>query len=55
VAELLTGGGSRSNSSATRVGVVREKLGKLPGAKVELMRVLAVAGMRRSGGPTVEQ
>jgi hypothetical protein len=34
---------------------VREELGKLPGAEVELMRGLAGAGVQRSGRSTVEQ
>jgi hypothetical protein len=43
------------NSGATRVGVMREELGKLPGAEVELMRGLGGAGVRRSGRSTAEQ
>jgi hypothetical protein len=45
----------RWNSGATRVGVMREELGKLRGAEVELMRGLAGAGVRRSGRSTAEQ
>jgi hypothetical protein len=43
------------NSGATRVGVVREELGKLPGTEVELMRGLAGAGVRQSSRSTAEQ
>jgi hypothetical protein len=55
VAERLTGGGTWRNSGRCTGRVVGEKLGKLPGAEVELMRDLAGAGVWRSNRSTAEQ
>jgi hypothetical protein len=55
VAERLTGGGTWRNSGATRVGVVREELGELPGGEAKLTWGSAGAGARRSGRSTARQ
>jgi hypothetical protein len=43
------------NSGATRVGVVREELGELPGGEAKLMWGLAGDGVQRGGRSTVRQ
>jgi hypothetical protein len=41
--------------AVTWAGVAGEGLGELLGTQAELMRGLAGAGVRRSGGSTIEQ
>jgi hypothetical protein len=55
VAEQLTGGGTRCNPGATRVGVTGGELGELPGGEAGLLRGLAMAGVQRCGETTAEQ
>jgi hypothetical protein len=43
------------NSGATRVGVMREELGKLPGGRAELMWAFARAGVQQGGRSMAEQ
>jgi hypothetical protein len=43
------------NSGATRVGIMREELGKLPGVEGKLSGGLVEAGVRRSGRSTAGQ
>jgi hypothetical protein len=54
-AEQDTDGGPRLDSGAARLGVESGSLGKLRGGEAELLRVLAGAGVHRSGRPTSEQ